>query len=606
MFGRCFVFVVVALFACSCGPTEAPATREHVVLKGNAYERGLQHGEQLGSKVKSFHSTLVTTTLLPYLNREQHGIAEFLPEYRKEKYANGKFSRALLLDNARELERSMSRALKDELQGISDGSGLPYEDVLVLNTFVDTVLSVRAIAYALKLSQAPRILKVEIAGADLDGLDNDEDGTIDEAGEGVLDPYEPMRFATFSGISSGAQLKLLLMDADGVDPATVRVQAGSRILTVADGVTATVVDAQHLEVTLTLPTEAELNGALVLSVSAGDLAIVETPPPAHANFMREERIAFALRGSGKQRGDVVNAGVQDSRSQPTSISFAVRGTQSEDGNVIVGQNFGLLDANTAHKHTAVIEHRPTEGGVPHITVGWAGVTWGFAGLNDEGLAAVCNPSDTLDNAVVERFIEQVGDLDNAKLLTRGRALGFNLRRILQSAKTVQAAEDELRAQAHPFGWSCLFTDDTKALRAVELDADFSNDGIFSFGPELEENGRKVASNSPDDLRLGAHFTANVDDMFTLAVAGQRITPQRYWSSNYFRSVQATAAVGSLLAARSPLSVEEAKSLLADPRVEDARDSMYSVVIDPAARTLNVSQGAVPATSAGFVEVGFSP
>lgn len=606
MFRRCFVLVMVALFAACHGPIEAPATREHVVLKGNAYERGLQHGEQLGSKVKSFHATLLTNTLLPYLNREQRDIAEFLPEYRKEKYQNGNFSRTLLLENAKELERSMSRGLRDELQGIADGSGLPYDDVLVLNTFVDTVLSVRAIAYALKLSQAPRILRLEVIGAETDGADNDEDGTVDEVGEGVLDPYEPKPFASFSGLSSNTKVKLRMMDLDGVDPATVRAQVGTKILTVVDGINVTVVDTQKVDVQLTLPQTEERDGAVIMSISAGDLAIVEEPPPARAHFMREERIAFALRSGGRRTFDIVNAGEQDGRSQPTSISFAVRGSATEAGDVLLGQNFGLLDANTAHKHAAVIEHRPTEGGMPHLTVGWAGVTWGFAGVNDEGLAVACNPSDTLDNAVLERFIEQIGDLDNAKLLTRGRAMGFNLRRALQNSDTAQKAEDELRSQSHPFGWSCLFTDDAKTLRAVELDADFSNDGIFSFGPELELNGLKVASNTPDDLRLGAHFTANVEDMFTLAVAGNRVTPQRFWSSYYFRSVQATAAVGTLMKEKGPLSVSEAKELLADPRVEDARDSMYSVVIEPGARKLHVAQGQVPATSAGFVEVGFTP
>lgn len=594
------VFALVA-FVISCGPTEPPPTREHVVLKGNAYERGLLHGQKLKSKIKSFHSTLLTNTLMPYLNREHHDIAEFLPEYRKERYQNGQFSRVLLLENAKELERSMTRTVRDELQGIADGSGLPYDDVLILNTFVDTVLSVRAVAYALKLAQAPRILRLELVGAATDGADNDEDGAVDESGEGVMDPYEPSRFASFSGVSSGAQLKIRLNDPDGVDPSTVRVQLGTAILTIGEGLAADTVSAQDLDVTLSLPSE----GDPVLSIGAGDKAIVEEPPPAHAHFMREEKIAFALRSSGKKKIDVVTAGVPDGRSQPPSVAFAVRGAASENGEVLLGQNFALLDANTSHKHTATFEYIPTEGGEPHLIVGWAGVAWGFSGINKKGLAVACNPADTLDNAVLANFLEQIGNLDNAKLLTSGRALGFNVRRVLQSMTTVPQAEEEFRAREHPFGWSCLLSDDAKTLRGLEFDAGLSGGGAVSFGPELELNGKKIASNSGDDLRLGAHFTQNVDDMFTLAVAGQRVTPQRFWSSTFFRSVQATAAVGALMAEKSPVSVSEAKEILSDPRAEDSRDSMNSVVLEPKARRIHVAQGQVPATAAGFVEVGFS-
>jgi hypothetical protein len=114
--------------------------------------------------------------------------------YSSERYQNGNFAYELLLESAKNVERSLNRATRDELRGIADGSGLTYDQVLVLNTFFDTVLAVRGVALAIRLSRAPQIKSLEFVGAASDGVDNDEDGVIDESGEGRFEPYVPQLF----------------------------------------------------------------------------------------------------------------------------------------------------------------------------------------------------------------------------------------------------------------------------------------------------------------------------------------------------------------------------------------------------------------------------
>ncbi len=601
--------------ACEAQP---PPTREHLILEGDAYARGLRHGTLLRSKIRSFHATILTNTLLPYLNREHEGIASVLPEYRKPRYQNGAFSRELLLDSAKELERQIPTAIREELRGIADGSGLPYDDVLVLNTFPDTVLTVRVIAAAIGLAKAPRLHAVSVEGAETDGRDNDEDGEIDESGEGTVSPWEPSPFAALAQVEPGAALRFVLEDSDGVAPEHLRLIVGAHVFTRESAEVALreiTLDGDGtqqrpaLEVRFTpsaeLTEKARAEGSFTLVLGAGDKAL-STSVPVHANFMRQERITLAMAGD-RTRRDVANAEPDTGRTQPPSLAFAVRGSSSKSGAPLLAQNFALLDANTAHKHGAVFEHRPSEPGQkPFVVVGWAGMVWGFSGMNAAGLAGACNPSDSLDNSVIARFLDQLGDLDNARLLMRGRPIGIALRRALERKDTAAGGVTELSETQHAAGWSCLFADRAGALRAVEVDSDVSKDGTaVSFGPEaadaenLDPHARPFASNGEDDLRIAAHFRKNTEDMYRLEVLGQRIAPQRYWSNAYYRSVQAWTRLGEALRNAGPLDAESAQTILRTPSLMDVRDSMNSAVFEPATLRYHVAMGQVPAPTSEF-------
>lgn len=573
---------VVAL--CACGRAEAPATRETIVLEGTPYERGFQHGEKLKSKVRSFYARLLGNAILPNLNREQPDLAEVFAEYRKDRYANGRFSYELLLDNARSLERSIPLAYRDEMRGIADGAGVPYEQVLITNTFLDALLSIRAVAAVAHFSGAPRLERVQwLGGIDSDGVDNDGNGEIDEADEADA-PYAPSPVTTRVEVPRDTALRLTLVDEDGVDPATVRLTLAGHVYAAGDPAMTMqplVEDPTRLEVSLTPPEPLPV-GPVVLRVQAGDRAIQQNPPPAHAHFMRDERLTFTTAGTGLALGDVPNQ--SDAATAERAPAFAFT------SGVLLAHQFALLDANTAHEHTVLFVHHPS-GGRAFAVVGWAGIVWGMSGMNEDGLAGACNPADTLDNSVVNGLLGQIADLSSAKLLASGEPIGIFLRSVLEKDTAAEAAVERAHDARHTFGWTCLFADASGARRAFEVDSNFDKDGgVFEL---------------PDPDVIGSHFQRNVDDIPAFTIQGQRIQPERGWSSFFFRSVSAVATVREALGAQpAPLDPEGAIVLLRRRELVDPSDSMNAVVFEPAQRRMRVAMGQVPAPDADFEVFSF--
>ncbi|MBK7860946.1 MAG: hypothetical protein IPJ65_20545 [Archangiaceae bacterium] len=587
--------LALLLTLAACSAPSPPPTRETLVLTGTARERGLQHGQQLASKIRSFYTTLLTSSLFPYLGREQPDIATLLTEYQKDRYQNGQFAYQMLLDSAHSLERSLSRDVIDELQGIAEGSGLTYDEVLVLNTFVDSTLAVRGIALAIRLSRAPVLERLELVGLEGDGVDNDGDGLVDEPGEAVLAPFSASRDATFIEVPTHFTVKVQLRDADGVDPALVRMQISGVPLTVT---TAALAD-DLLEAT------AEVNVApassLLLVVSAGDRKILSAPAPDHASFMRDTEVLFTTRGANLAPGAVSWPTLTDGRTRPPSFAIALAGPATKGRAPLLAHSFALLDANTAHKHTAVFVHVPDKGS-PFAVVGWAGVAWGLSGLNARGLGYACNPSDTLDNSVVGAVLENVLDLSQAKLTARGRPLGFAMRQLLQDESDTASALDGLRnGRQNPYGWSCALADAAGDLRAVELDSDIFKEGeggIYEYGP-----ADRLSSRGDGDLVLGSDYAKNQNDIKRLMVAGQRVVPQREWAGSFFRSRRVTSYVADHVQQQyGQLDVETVEQLISDPIVVDQSDSMNAVVLDLKRRTVWSAIGTEPAPDAGFEAV----
>lgn len=596
--------VAVAVALLGCQPLERPPTREVVHLYGSPYERGRQHGEQLKSKVHSFYSTLLTSSLFPYLGREQPDIASFLPEYQAERYQGGRFAFELLLDSAKSIERTLPRAVRDELRGVSEGSGLSYDQVLVLNTFFDSVLAVRGIALAIRLGRAPQLERLEVVGAAGDGVDNDGDGQVDEAEEGVLAPWVPELRASFVEVPVSARFKLTLRDPHGIDPATLRLTLADRLYQRGDpGLELVAPDPDTLEVTVAPVEPLPAASAVTLVVSAGDAKVLEDPPPAHQSFMRDEEVVFTTRGAGLSPEAVRRPPLFDGRTRPPPVALAVRGAATAGGAPLLGHHFALLDANTSHKHGVVFVHHP-EGAPPFAVVGWAGVTWGLSGLSTQGLGFACNPADTLDNTVVGSVLDQVGDLSKARLVASGTPIGVASRRALESATTAAGAVEVMKTISHVYGWSCAFADGEGGLAAVETDGDVFKEGqggVFPLGPDtLDPKGNRLVSLRGDDLVLASSYALNFPDIVTLTLAGQRVVPQRRWSGFYFRSRRAAdAAFRGLEAAYGQLDVAALQALLSSDELVDASDSMNAVVLEPRALKLHSAMGQVPATAGPF-------
>ena len=91
--------------------------QEQVCLAGEPYELGRSHGEQL-----------------------RGGITSFLEDFLRqgEQVLGTPF--ALIRDSAKRLQATIPAEYLQEMQGIADGAGLELEDVLALNSFVDTDL----------------------------------------------------------------------------------------------------------------------------------------------------------------------------------------------------------------------------------------------------------------------------------------------------------------------------------------------------------------------------------------------------------------------------------------------------------------------------------
>jgi len=600
--------------AVACTPFDPPVTREVVELSGTPYERGLEHGTKLRSKIRSFYTTMLSASLLPYVNREKPDISAALPLYQGPEYDD--FSYKLLLESAQAMKKHIGKEHLEEMRGIADGSGLTQDQVLILNTFVDAVMATRAVALALRLSRAPQLKSFDFGAAlATDKVDNDGDGKTDEKGEGTVPEYFSSSIASAVELPLEPTIKWVITDPEGVDPATIRAQLDTRVYT-SKSPEITIKELPGgkdknpgVEVTLK-PGKLPSAAVVSLVVMAGDKEVVDDPPPVHARFMRDERVVFTTRGAGKEPHEVANTGVEDGRSQPPASAFAVRGTATVGGKVILAQHFSLLDANTSHKHTAVFVHRPANG-KPFAVVGWAGVIWGFSGISARGLAATVNYSDTLNNSIVGGLLPKIGDLASAKLITEGVPIGLAIRAQLEKEPSAIAAAKSLETTQHTFGWNVLFADAKGDMRIAEIDS--SGGGrAFVWGPGkdkagLDDNDKPLASVGPDDLRIGAHYVKNTDDMFDLDIkAGAvpiRIRRQAGWSSYYFSSLRTSGRLAGMLKENyGKIDVPLAQQMLAHPALVDTSDGMNAVVLEPSELRLHTAMGSVPATDSPFEPV----
>ena len=623
-FARRWVGLVgVAAFSLLVACAAEPPPRYNVVtLSGTDYQRGFQHGQQMSSQIKSFYSTLLTTSLIPYLNRNQPDIAAYLSTYDAEahpEYGNGQFSLLLLRESAVSLEPSIPPGFIEEMHGIADGSGMTYQDILVLNTFVDTVLAARGITYFLQQAGAPQVSQIEWLGAplDKDGVDNNGDGTTDETGESRVDAYESSPHALWVEVPKNAKLRVRLHDKDAqVDRDAVRLLVDGQVYTAATPelqvITPTDASGALLEHDTDLiltPSAPWTNQVVTFQVQAGDNKYSFLPPPTHEHRMRTEQFTVGTTGIGKPPHLVPNKGISDGTSQPPSIGFAVRKSATPDGQTRLAHHFSLLDAGTSHKHTLVQIHHPSTG-PSYIFVGWVGIAYGFAGLNTEGVSYGCNHSDTLNNPLAGEFLKNFFD---AKLVSSGEPIGFLLRDILAKAHNSDEAAQLAYDTTPTFGWNFLFADKAGTLRAVEVRRDIGMGGVIDHPGEgraqwtpdptvaagLDAWGVPWASQTVDDLRIGAHFGPLAND-FALDLGIFNLRPQRDWSSYYFSSVRAMANLAEQVTAKyGKFDLATMIATLREPVLVDQHDSMTAVVIEPGLGKFHAALGTVPATDSDF-------
>lgn len=609
------IFVAGLMCVPACEQAEQPAYFRIAKLYGTPYERGFQHGSMFPSEIRRLYTTMLTSSLLPYLNRERPDIASVLAEYNKDLYADGQFSYQLMLESAKSMEAYMPSEFIEEMKGIADGAGLTYEKVLILNTFLDSMLTLRSITFFIRRMEAPYVAWVEFEGLDDDGADNDGDGEVDEAGEGHIEPYEPLTHAALVEVPRDVTVRYMLVDQagakavlgidpsvvpEGVDPDTVRIQIDTEVVTSSDPqITTRAVthdDQVAVEVTLRRDGGFPPESTVSLLLQAGDLSWITDPLPAHARFMRDERITFTTAGCGSLPREVENRGENDGRTLPPSIGFAARNSATTTGETLMAHHYTLLDANTSHKHTAMFVHHGDDG-YKHVVLGHTGLIGGFSGMNSAGLSFGVFSSDTLDNGMVEDIVNNMLNISQARLLTTGVPMGMMGRAVLSRAATVDEAALVLGEYQPAFGWNMLFADAEGGMLAVEMDSDIRDEGgLYSYSVnDNSDDPTSMASVGPDDLRLSCHFVANTQDMQMLF-----IRPQRYWSSFYFRSMKAYYILGEQIdISYGGLDVAKMIEIMRHPDLVDPRDSMSAVVFENTAGRLHVSMGVMPATDGEF-------
>jgi predicted choloylglycine hydrolase len=87
-------------------------------INGSSYEAGLQHGKLLRSDIQEIVNVLYT---------------EVLPKNDIKKFA----AKAYITLQAKEFDKYIPDIYRQEMQGVADGAGVEYNDILIINTFDD-------------------------------------------------------------------------------------------------------------------------------------------------------------------------------------------------------------------------------------------------------------------------------------------------------------------------------------------------------------------------------------------------------------------------------------------------------------------------------------
>lgn len=579
---------IFAAFLAACG-TPRPGDREIPVvrLRGSPAEIGRAHGAALADDIRTLYERFLGAQVLPYLNRQQKTVDDAvmgLGRYmEREEYQDGKFAFQFLLDSAETLKAEQPADYLAEIEGIAAGAGISPETALVLNTFGDTLLGMLSLSFYTERKEAPALVSVELPLSG-DGRDNDFDGVKDEVDEATI-YYEPVTQAVRTGIPAG-RLRLRLRDEDGVARANLQVLVNG----VALPEDARTYGGGGTEVTLDFDTTPYWRDDWnTLAVQASDEAVVEEPPPVHPHTMRQARLTI---GGTQAAGRAVNAGIHDAPG--AGVSFAVA---AADGS-LVARNFVLLDANTAHDHTAVFvfEPAPTQA-LPkprrYAVVGWAGASWALTGMNDAGQAVSVNIVETLDNGMARGTGE--GDLLKAKGITFG-AVGRWVLAHDWSPQEFEAGMAQLRGAS---GVAVQLADARrKTVTTCELKAGITLPAVRCYGTGATSPAFRPSKNTV--AALAAYRAFPLDASGDLLAGAIELAPQSAWSTEWLQSYTTFANLARALAAAPPgKDARKWIEIMRTPGVASLRNSMQSAVMLPD-QELWVGVGRLPSTDSKFI------
>ncbi len=616
------VLVAVAPLAAGCPQSTKsldPDQPRVLHVYGTHYEMGYQIGQAYSSEIRQVFTQFLTASLIPYFSRQQPSIASVLPYYADPRFENGQFALEFLKEAAHGLEPFIPQRFRDEIRGISDGSGYDYENVLILNTLLDSVLSLVNITVFLQILQSPVIDSITLPESlNRDGIDNGENGLVDEPNENVLSPFPASPFAVVKGMPPQPAITFRMHDVnfpnvfgpEGVDLSTLRVRFNDDVYTQADtDVWSDNGDAHHPVVTVKPRNPFPDGTAVAVDVEAADLDQIEVPPPLHPNVARLQRFTFIVGGATTKLEDVGNERPEEASGSIPAWNLAVRKSVTTDGSTLVARAQALLDIDVLHKFTTLVVHHPTDDqGNPEpsfTTVGYTGVGWSLTGMNDRGIVVALDRCETFDDSVVGHiFKEQPYHLN-----PQGALGPWMAREILEDASSLDDAERVIRRTSPATGWNFLLTDGPHDdMRVVEIDADIDgapDHGYYTFGADpsdpgnLDAKGRPLASVTPDDLRNTIHYVKNLhdapDSVPLPLPLDLHLPDQRNWGTTYFSSVSIHAKVGEALAAAvGHVDAQWLRDLESQHGFYDPQISMHDVVFAPDSLEFWVAMGRLPA------------
>ena len=587
------------LFACNSGKSFTDIAQRGYIqnvqgikivhLYGTPYEMGYEHGRLLKTEIRAFYTEFFEKAVLPVINRNKTLLIEYF-DYSSEKYSGDNFAKQLVLDSAHEMEKSIPERYIEEMKGIADGSGLPYDEILIINTFPDVVDSFLEIGNLFQALDAPFVKSIIFPRETTeDGIDNNGDGVIDAQDENVVSPYTTSPFAIYRGLSPDDSIEVTLHDDDGVDPERTKVYLNGELCEKCP-LSET---GNDLKITISdLPFQ---NGKLFIEIDSADKKVVDSPPPPHTNAMRRERfLLLENRDTSLLSAPNFSEGMITGRGAVSSTFGIVK-----NNNVMVGRNFIFMDLNILHLYTYLFVYHPDSGNQV-ISAALPGMVGVLTGINDRGLFISANQVENADNSVIKSIV------DEFKVFLSGVPADIAAGEALEDYATSISAEEFLKSFNIPSGWNFFVADKNGNLIAVERDAGVWGGAGRAYSPEITKCSSTFCPfNSPDELWVTGDYVFNLPDIdYDLLGGAFHLPPQNKWAFSYFSGLNTFYAIKTLLKKEKVSTVDDLIPLLKQAYLFSPGNTIHSLALDLVNMDGFVAQGNATATEGDYVFLDF--
>jgi hypothetical protein len=263
----------------------------------------------------------------------------------------------------------------------------------------------------------------------------------------------------------------------------------------------------------------------------------------------------------------------DPNAPPACSNFAAFGKWTKDGRLLHGRNLDWPIKNHAQDDAVIQVWRP-KGGTPFMMVGWAGGIGSVSGMNAAGITIGEMTSKSTD----ETF--------------DGLPLMLIMRRVLDSAKTLEEAVQIMQKGPRTLGWNFVIGDG-KAPDARALEVDAADCLVFAPN-DPTENKETGHWSMPDAVRRTNHPISIKLIPKLVGVFGPQfgIDPAKWREALPLLFLQNTWErydwLGKQIQARpGGMDIPEALQLLANGPVKNS-DTVHSWVFDPKNKTAYVA------------------